>query len=42
MLFVEWNYHGKGYGRKLIEHWEKDMKSQGYEQPMEMFLIKGI
>ena len=77
MLFVEWNYHGKGYGKKLMEHWEKDMKSQGYgmlltstqvdeeaqhfyrklgykdcggfvidilgyEQPMEMFLIKGI
>lgn len=33
---------GKGYGKKLMEHWEKDMMSQGYEQPMEMFLIKGI
>lgn len=77
MLFVDWNYQGKGYGKKLMEHWENDMKSQGYgmlltstqvdeeaqhfyrklgykdcggfvidvpgyEQPMEMFLIKGI
>ena len=30
MLFVDWEYQGKGYGRKLMEHWEKDMKSQGY------------
>lgn len=30
MLFVEQNYQGKGYGRKLMEHWEKDMKSKGY------------
>ena len=72
-----WNYQGKGYGKKLMEHWENDMKSQGYgmlltstqvdedaqhfyrklgykdcggfvidapgyEQPMEMFLSKGI
>ena len=70
-------FQGKGYGKKLMEHWENDMKSQGYgmlltstqvdeeaqhfyrklgykdcggfvidvkgyEQPMEMFLIKGI
>ena len=30
MLFVDWNYQGKGYGKKLIEYWESDMKSQGY------------
>ena len=77
MLFIDWNYHNKGYGTMLMEYWEKDMKSQGYgmlltstqvdedaqhfsrklgdrdcggfvidipgyEQPMEMFLIKGI
>ena len=30
MLFVEWNYQKKGYGKKLMEHWEMDMKSQGY------------
>ena len=77
MLFVDWNAQKKGYGRKLMEHWEADMKSKGYgmvmvstqvdesaqhfyrklgykdcggftvdipgfEQPMEMFLNKGL
>lgn len=77
MLIIDWNNHGKGYGKKLMEHWEKNMKSQGYgmimastqvdeeaqhfyrklgykdcggfviditgyEQPMEMFMIKAI
>ena len=77
MLFINWNHHGKGYGKMLMEYWEADMKKQGYgmvltstqvdeeaqhfyrklgykdcggfvidvpgyEQPMEMFLIKGI
>lgn len=77
MLFIDRNYQRKGYGKKLMEHWENDMKLQGYgmlltstqvdeeaqhfyrklgykdcggfiidvpeyEQPMEMFLIKGI
>lgn len=77
LLFVDWDYQRKGYGRKLMEHWEADMKSQGYsmiltstqvdeeaqhfyrklgykdcggfvidvpgyEQPMELFLVKGI
>lgn len=77
MLFIEEKCHGKGFGRKLMEYWEADMKLQGYgmimtstqvdeeaqhfyrklgykdcggfvvdipgfEQPMEMFMIKGI
>ena len=77
LLFVDWNYQKKGYGRMLMQHWEEDMKQKGYgmvmtstqvdedaqhfyrklgykdcggfvvdvpgyEQPMEMFLIKGI
>jgi len=77
LLFVGREYQKKGYGRMLMEHWEKDMKAKGYgmlltstqvdeeaqhfyrklgykdcggfvidipgyEQPMEMFLVKGI
>ena len=77
LLFIDWESQKKGYGRLLMEHWENDMKSQGYgmimtstqvdenaqhfyrklgykdcggfvidvpgfEQPMEMFMIKGI
>lgn len=77
MLFIERKYQHQGYGRKLMEYWEKDMKSSGYgmvitstqvdeeaqhfyrkmgykdaggmlidlpgyEQPMEMFLIRAI
>ncbi|MCI8484038.1 MAG: GNAT family N-acetyltransferase [Lachnospiraceae bacterium] len=30
MLFVDCSYRQKGYGRKLIEYWEVDMKSKGY------------
>lgn len=30
LLFVDCNYRRKGYGRKLMEHWETDMKSHGY------------
>ncbi len=77
LLFIDWAYHRKGYGRMLMEFWEKDMKSRGYgmlltstqvdenaqhfyrkldykdcggfvvdvpgyEQPMEMIMVKGI
>lgn len=77
MLFIDEAHRGKGYGKELMEYWEKDMKSKGYgmlltstqvneeaqhfyrklgykdcggfvvdipgyEQPMEMFLIKRI
>ena len=30
MLFIDWGYQGKGYGKKLMEYWETDMKSLGY------------
>lgn len=30
MLFVAGKYQGKGYGRKLMEYWESEMKEQGY------------
>lgn len=30
MLCIDRNYQRKGYGTKLMEHWEQDMKSQGY------------
>ncbi len=29
MLYVDPNYQGKGYGRRLMEYWEQDMKAQG-------------
>lgn len=31
MLFVDWKSQKKGYGRKLMEHWEQDMKSKGFD-----------
>lgn len=31
MVFVNQEYQGKGYGRKLIQYWEHDMKAQGYK-----------
>lgn len=77
MLIIDQNHRNKGYGKKLVEFWEKDMKLKGYgmvltstqvdedgqnfyrklgykdcggfvvdipgyEQPMEMFMIKKI
>jgi len=30
MLYVDSESQGKGYGRKLMEFWEKDMKSMGF------------
>lgn len=30
MLYVASDFQGQGYGRKLMEYWEKDMKAQGY------------
>lgn len=34
MLFVDWNFQKKGFGKKLMEYWEADMKSQGYGMVM--------
>lgn len=77
LLFIDFNFQRKGYGRKLVQYWENDMKLQGYgmvltstqvdeeaqhfyrklgykdcggfivniqgyEQPMELFLIKAL
>lgn len=30
LLFIEWSSWKKGYGRKLMEYWENDMREQGY------------
>ena len=30
MLFVDWDAQKQGYGRQLMEHWENDMRKQGY------------
>jgi GNAT superfamily N-acetyltransferase len=77
LIFIDWNYQKRGYGRLLMEHWEADMKERGYgmllvstqvdedaqhfyrklgyrdcggftvdvpgyEQPMELFLVKAL
>ena len=34
MLFIDWNAQKNGYGKKLMEHWESDMKSKGYGMVM--------
>lgn len=34
MLFIDWEFQKKGYGRMLMDYWEKDMKSQGYGMVM--------
>lgn len=30
MLFIDAEHRGRGYGRQLMEHWKRDMQSQGY------------
>ena len=77
MLFIDERYRGKGHGKQMMLHWERDMRSRGYgmlmtstqvdedaqhfyrklgyrdsggfmvdvpgyEQPMEMIMIKNI
>lgn len=34
LLFVDWAHQKKSYGHKLMEHWETDMKAQGFEMLM--------
>ena len=34
MLFVDWSKQKKGYGKALMNHWEDDMRNQGYEMVM--------
>ena len=34
MLFIDSDYRNQKYGKKLMEHWEQDMKSQGYGMVM--------
>ena len=31
MLFIDWKCQGKGFGKILMEYWEEDMKSKGYD-----------
>ncbi len=30
MLFISCDYQKRGYGKKLMEYWESDMKAKGY------------
>lgn len=32
MLYIDHAHQRKGYGQKLIEYWEADMKARGYER----------
>lgn len=34
MLYLLEHNRGKGYGKELVTHWEKEMKEQGYENVM--------
>ena len=31
MLFVDEKHRGRGFGTRLMRHWENDMKSRGYD-----------
>ena len=32
MLYIDARYQRKGYGKKLMAHWEEEMKALGYER----------
>ncbi len=34
LLFVDWKYQRRGYGKQIMEFWERDMKSRGYGMVM--------
>jgi ribosomal protein S18 acetylase RimI-like enzyme len=34
MLFFPEGHRRKGFGKKLVLHWEKDMKEKGYKKAM--------
>ncbi|MBE5901427.1 MAG: GNAT family N-acetyltransferase [Lachnospiraceae bacterium] len=38
MLFIDSEYRGEGYGKRMMEHWEQDMQSIGYG----MIMIKEL
>ena len=34
MLYFLEDYRGKGYGRQIVEHWENQMRQEGYDLVM--------
>lgn len=34
LLYIDEEYHHRGYGRKLLEYWENDMKAKGHGMVM--------
>jgi Acetyltransferases len=34
LLLIDSRYRGKGFGRQLMEHWENEMKSAGFDMVM--------
>ena len=34
MLYFLEGYRGKGHGRKIVEHWENQMRQEGYDSVM--------
>jgi GNAT superfamily N-acetyltransferase len=34
LIYIDFSYHKKGYGRKAMEFWEDEMSKQGYKMIM--------
>lgn len=34
LIYIDFSYHNKGYGRKAMEFWEDEMAKQGYKMIM--------